>query len=162
MSSNFAKWNKTYKKLREAIHKKDPSAPEMISREVAKGYPVNYTNKYGLSLLHHAAARFNSPDCRQTLIELGTDPNLRTLDGRTAFYIACDWGNIDCAKALIDAGVDWSIPHENGTLPLDKIVVGDPQKRADLEAYIKAHLKKQKETRMDVEISPEAEIEISW
>ena len=159
MSNRSEKWDKAFNKLWDAIRDDDPAAPEMIRREAAAGYPVNYTNGYGEILLRRAA-KFNRPDCSQTLLELGVNPNLRALDGRTAFFIACDWGYIDCTKALVDAGVDWSIPHENGTLPLDRI--RGTKMRAGLEEYIKARMEKQKAERRNVEINPSTEIEISW
>ena len=160
MSARSAEWDETYGKLGCAIMMKDLSAPEMIRRKVESGFPVNYSQLYSNWTLLHQAAAYNRPDCCRTLFELGVNPNMRALGGRTAFYVACYHEFIDCAKDFIDAGADWMIPHEDGTLPLD--LIEDTNKRAELEVYIKAHLEKQKAARMDVEITPPTEIEICW
>ncbi|MDO5115237.1 MAG: ankyrin repeat domain-containing protein [Synergistaceae bacterium] len=91
-------------------------AVNRIKAAIADGFPIDYADKYGLTLLH-GAANWNKPECCRTLIELGADINLRDKWGHNSFSRACSQGHIDCAKILIDAGAGWTTPDNSTELP---------------------------------------------
>ncbi|MDO5115238.1 MAG: ankyrin repeat domain-containing protein [Synergistaceae bacterium] len=122
----------------------DKKAAKLIREAVEAGFPVNYIDKDGWTLLHQAAGH-NRPECCRALIELGADPNLKDNCGWTPFLNACWRVNIDCAKLLIDAGARWDIPSNDGKLPLKDLGFrGWTTEKAELEAYIARHLNLQK------------------
>ncbi|ETS03714.1 ankyrin, partial [Trichoderma reesei RUT C-30] len=60
----------------------------------------------------------NKPDLIKVIMRLGTDPDHKDADGRTALHIAAYLGRLDCAKTLLSAGADINAVEYSGKTPL--------------------------------------------
>lgn len=81
----------------------DREAARLIRKAVKEGFPADYSNNLGVTLLHIAPIH-NSLEACHALIESGVNVNLQNMWGETPFFNACYHNKINCAKLLIDAG----------------------------------------------------------
>ncbi|MDO5115235.1 MAG: ankyrin repeat domain-containing protein [Synergistaceae bacterium] len=112
---------------------KSHAGPGMIRKAVDKGFPVDYADKNGRTLLLEAI-RPNTTDSLSTLIELGANVNHRDRWGRTAFYKACREEDTEKAKLLLDAGANPNItPYQytNTVTVLDIVKAAASKKLAE-------------------------------
>ncbi|MDE5831409.1 MAG: ankyrin repeat domain-containing protein, partial [Desulfovibrio sp.] len=71
-----------------------------------RGYPVNARGGRAGITLAHAAAAHDQPDVLLKLIEKGSEINAEDNEGHTPLWEASMYGNIRCARILLDAGVN--------------------------------------------------------
>ncbi|MEJ2664440.1 MAG: ankyrin repeat domain-containing protein, partial [Spirochaetia bacterium] len=88
--------------LMTAAYKSDMRTLSLL---LAKGAPVNATNKSGWTALLYAAA-FADPDCVKLLLQKGADVNLKTVEGFTTLMAAVQNDDREIVKLLIAAGAD--------------------------------------------------------
>ncbi|GAB5371663.1 hypothetical protein AAMO2058_001599200 [Amorphochlora amoebiformis] len=121
-----------------------PSIREFISRLSKKAMRevVRRMNKNGLTPLHIACLK-HRPDWVRLLLKLGADPVVRTetvvrtervgekimeskfeeLGGDTPLHLAVASGSYECARLLIDHGVDLTMVNDANQSPLDSFRV---------------------------------------
>jgi ankyrin repeat protein len=69
------------------------------------GADVNYADRFGMTpLLYAASIDFGSTDIMQVLLGAGADVKKRTKEGRTAWALAHEFGNVELQKALERSG----------------------------------------------------------
>ncbi|EJT97404.1 hypothetical protein DACRYDRAFT_25162 [Dacryopinax primogenitus] len=76
------------------------------------------TGPTGLTLLHLAVILNFHRLCGQ-LLSLGSDPNVRDVNGYTALHFAALHGRVRCTRLLVDAGADVNIVHGLGESAAD-------------------------------------------
>lgn len=164
--NSYSKWVK----LSDAIQRSDKAGMEALRKAADAGEPVwRYCDPYqDYTLLHKAACFEDRLGCIQLLLELEEANaeerlllNKRDIYGRTALSEACFWAcacgrsfDHTCIKQLIDAGANWNIPDNAGTLPFTKLSPEEYDQvysiftfteenddsrvtRAEVEAYVK-------------------------
>ncbi|MGQ3889210.1 ankyrin repeat domain-containing protein [Legionella sp. CNM-1927-20] len=90
---------------------------ELISKLLAAGADIHYTNKkYGTAL--HLAVRGNHPEAIAALIKNGADINQPNEQGETPLHLALQIGNIEAAIALIKNGANVDKSSNNIESPL--------------------------------------------
>eukprot|EP00301_Raphidiophrys_heterophryoidea_P007930 c13006_g1_i1.p1 GENE.c13006_g1_i1~~c13006_g1_i1.p1 ORF type:complete len:423 (-),score=82.16 c13006_g1_i1:496-1764(-) len=68
------------------------------------------------------AAQAGSADVIRELVKLGANVNVaRNVDGDTPLHIVCRSGNLDCVRALIEAGADPERTNIRGEMPLSLV-----------------------------------------
>lgn len=95
---------------------------ESIKKLLAGGADVNAKNKGGYMALHLAAKR-GQATAAAALLEAKADIGLDGKSGKTALhYVAYYDGNLDLAKALLDAGAAVNAKDGKNKTPLDYAV----------------------------------------
>lgn len=84
-------------------------------KEVAN---VNELNRFGVSLLHQAAAKGDTEGVK-LLLEHGAEVNRQSLNGSSPLHEAVREGNAVTASILIEYGADLFTEMDNGMLPID-------------------------------------------
>lgn len=79
---------------------------------------VNELNRFGLSLLHEAAAKGDAEGVK-LLLEHGAEVNRQSLNGSSPLHEAVREGNAVTASILIEYGADLFTETDNGMLPID-------------------------------------------
>jgi ankyrin repeat protein len=79
---------------------------------------VNSLSEVGFTPLHSAAGYGKSKDTICTLINLGTDIEASTPDGRRPLHMACFKSQLDCVQELLRLGADIESQDDNAWTPL--------------------------------------------
>lgn len=95
-----------------------PSAPRATVANAIKEVDVNELNKFGVSLLHEAAAKGDTEEVK-LLLENGAEVNRQSLNGSSPLHEAVREGNAVTASILIEYGADLFTEMDNGMLPID-------------------------------------------
>jgi len=80
----------------------------VLKSVIDQGAYVNIRNDVGYTPLIFAAHE-NNLDAVQKLINHGSDPSRVEADGWSALHFACDYGNKEIVKILMDAKVDYTL-----------------------------------------------------
>lgn len=97
---------KTYPLIFDVIHSNDPGASDMACFWLDHGYPHWVKGGRMSRTIAHTAAAVGLPDVLRKLKSLGADLNVDDDDGNTPLFDAAYWGQAECVRALLDAGVD--------------------------------------------------------
>ena len=96
-----------------------PSAPRAtFVSSIKEVEDVNELNRYGVSLLHEAAAKGDTEGVK-LLLEHGAEVNRQSLNGSSPLHEAVREGNAVTASILIEHGADLFTEMDNGLLPID-------------------------------------------
>lgn len=88
--------------LRELIHLAQSGYATMLEHMIADGVDVNMQDAYGMTALHHAAAK-GARECVRALVACGRcDYLMRDHDGRYAFELALEWGRDHAIAELLE------------------------------------------------------------
>ena len=108
---------------------------ESIKKLLAGGADVNAKNKGGYTALHLAAKRGQAA-AAAALLEAKADIGLDSKSGKTALhYVAYYKGNLDLAKALLDAGAAVNAKDGKNKTPLDYAL---SKKRTELTELLRS------------------------
>ena len=108
---------------------------ESIKKLLAGGADVNAKNKGGYTALHLAAKRGQAA-AAAALLEAKADIGLASKSGKTALhYVAYYNGNLDLAKALLDAGAAVNAKDGKNKTPLDYAL---SKKRTELAELLRS------------------------
>ena len=96
-----------------------PRAPRAtVAYAIKEVEDVNELNRYGVSLLHQAAAKGDTEGVK-LLLEHGAEVNRQSLNGSSPLHEAVREGNAVTASILIEHGADLFTEMDNGMLPVD-------------------------------------------
>ena len=96
-----------------------PTAPRAtFASSIKEVEDVNELNRYGVSLLHEAAAKGDTEGVK-LLLEHGAEVNRQSLNGSSPLHEAVREGNAVTASILIEHGADLFTEMDNGLLPID-------------------------------------------
>lgn len=96
-----------------------PRAPRAtVANAIKEVEDVNELNRYGVSLLHEAAAKGDTEGVK-LLLEHGAEVNRQSLNGSSPLHEAVREGNAVTASILIEYGADLFTEMDNGMLPID-------------------------------------------
>ena len=85
------------------------------------------------------AAFLNRADVVQTMLQNGTNPNIKDRDGDTALSCAAQQGNVETVKVLLQHGTNPKIINQNGMTVLDwAMQCQNLQKQKEVIALLKA------------------------
>ena len=96
-----------------------PTAPRAtVANAIKEVEDVNELNRFGVSLLHEAAAKGDTEGVK-LLLEHGAEVNRQSLNGSSPLHEAVREGNAVTASILIEYGADLFTEMDNGMLPID-------------------------------------------
>jgi len=99
-------------KLLQCIRARDV---RMIDNLVSKGVPrlLDYAHPDNETVLGLSASR-NDDTLLTHLLQLGADPNIADVTGRTAAMRACEYGHLQSMNILAEAGIDMTLVDDEG------------------------------------------------
>ena len=99
-------------KLLQCVRARDV---RMIDNLASKGVPrlLDHAHPDNETVLGLAASR-NDDTLLAHLLQLGADPNVADVTGRTAAMRACEYGHVQSMKVLAEAGMDMTLVDDTG------------------------------------------------
>jgi len=107
---------------------------EIVKLLISRGADVNTGDEEcGHTPLRQAVGE-DHPEIAELMIRNGADPNSGTPSdpGDTPLLIACAYGRVDCAKALLSLGADPKLRAAEGHTPADHAKLNGYQELADM------------------------------
>lgn len=100
-------------KLLQCIRARDV---RMIDNLVSKGVPrlLDYAHPADNETVLGLAASRNDDTLLEHLLQLGADPNIADVAGRTAAMRACEYGHLQSMNILAEAGIDMKLVDDDG------------------------------------------------
>ena len=86
-----------------------------VRRQLAAGADPDASDRKGVTALHYAAGRADSPEAVKLLLDAKADPNLRDdYQGQTPLHLAVQADSPEAVKLLLDAKADPNVPDYDG------------------------------------------------
>lgn len=100
-------------KLLQCVRARDV---RMINNLVSKGVPrlLDYAHPLDNETVLGLAASRNDDTLLTYLLQLGADPNVADVTGRTAAMRACEYGHLQSMNVLAEVGIDMTLVDDSG------------------------------------------------
>ena len=86
-----------------------------VRRQLAAGADPDASDRKGVTALHYAAGRADSPEAVKLLLDAKADPNLRDdYQGQTPLHLAVQADSPEAVKLLLDAKANPNVPDYDG------------------------------------------------
>ena len=93
--------------------------PCIVKLLLDAGARTEHRDEFGKTPLHHFARYADKFPCAKVLLAAGADPNAVCSQKNTPLHVAADFGAIETAQALIDAGSDRTARNQAGKTAAD-------------------------------------------